>query len=71
VANKNKEAWDAAMKASGNRDYTAVILPKANHAQWAAKIGSNAEFASLNGFLPVYFSTIQNWLAKRVRGFVN
>src|SRR5262245_2029054 len=69
VAEKNKSAWEAALKAGGNRDYTLVILPKANHAQFEAKVGSNAEMASLQRFVPAYFTTIQDWLAKRIRGF--
>lgn len=69
LAEKNKAAWEAALKAGGNRDYTLAILPKANHAQWEAKVGSNAETKSLQRFVPDYFTTIQNWLAKRIRGF--
>ena len=66
---KNKAAWEAALKAGGNRDYTLKVLPKANHAQWEAKVGSNAETKSLQRFVPAYFTTIQDWLAKRIRGF--
>jgi uncharacterized protein len=69
VAEKNKAAWEAALKAGGNRDYTLRILPKANHLQLEAKVGSNAEMASLQRFVPAYFTTIQDWLAKRIRGF--
>jgi pimeloyl-ACP methyl ester carboxylesterase len=69
LAEKNKAAWEAALKAAGNHDYTLRILPKANHAQWEAKIGSNAEMKTVQRFVPEYFSTIREWLAKRVRGF--
>ena len=69
LAEKNKAAWEAALEAGGNRDYTLRILPKASHAQWEAKTGSNAETKSLQRFVPVYFTTIQDWLAKRVPGF--
>jgi pimeloyl-ACP methyl ester carboxylesterase len=69
LAQKNKAAWEAALKAGGNRDYTLKILPKANHALWEAKIGNNAETKSLQGFVPAYFTTIQDWLATRIRGF--
>ncbi len=68
VAEKNKAAWEAALKAAGNRDYALCILPKANHAQFEAKIGSNAEARSLQRLVPAYFTTIQDWLAKRIRG---
>lgn len=66
---KNKAAWDAALKAGGNRDYTLRILPKANHDQFEARVGSNAEMASLQRFVPSYFKTVEDWLAKRIRGF--
>src|SRR5258708_5870278 len=42
TAEKNKPAWDAALKAAGNRDYALVVLPKANHDMLEAKVGSNA-----------------------------
>jgi pimeloyl-ACP methyl ester carboxylesterase len=69
VAEKNKAAWEAALKAAGNRDYALRILPKANHAQFEAKVGSNAEEPTLRRFVPTYFTTIEDWLARRVRDF--
>lgn len=69
LADKNRSAWDAALKAAGNPDYTLRILPKANHLQWAARVGNTAEMASLNGLVPEYFPTIESWLATRIRGF--
>ncbi len=68
LAEKNKAAWEAALKAGGNRDFMLRILPKANHIQLEAKIGTNAEMAALDRFVPAYFTTIQDWLTKRVRG---
>jgi hypothetical protein len=69
VAEKNRAAWESALRAGGNRDYTLRVLPRANHIQLAAKVGSNAEMASLQRFVPAYSTTIQDWLAKRIRGF--
>jgi pimeloyl-ACP methyl ester carboxylesterase len=69
IAGKNKAAWEAALKAGGNRDYTLRVLPKANHYQLEAKVGNNAEMPSLQRFVPAYFTTVENWLAKRIRGF--
>lgn len=66
---KNKAAWEAAMKEGGNRDYTLRILPKANHIHLEAKVGNNAEMASLKRFVPAYFTVINDWLASRIRGF--
>ena len=69
MAEKNKAAWEAALRAGGNRDYTLRIFPKANHGQLEAKQGTNAEMASLHRFVPVYFTTIRDWFGKRIRGF--
>ena len=69
LAAKNKAAWETALKAGGNRDYSLRILPNANHLMLEAKVGNNAEMASLQRFAPDYFATVQEWLAKRVRGF--
>jgi uncharacterized protein len=69
LAEKNHGAWEAALSAGGNRDHTLRILPNANHAQWEAKVGSNAEMKSLQRFVPAYFTIIEDWLVKRVRGF--
>jgi uncharacterized protein len=69
MADKNKPAWDTALRTAGNRDYTLVVIPRANHAMLEAKVGSNAEVKSLQRFAPSYFTTIEDWLAKRIRGF--
>lgn len=66
LAEKNRRAWDAALATAGNRDYTLTILPKADHAMWQAKVGSNAEMKSLGGFVPEYASTVLDWLTRRV-----
>lgn len=65
---KNRAAWDAALKAAGNRDYTLTVLPRANHSQFEAKVGSNAEVKSLQRFQPEYFDAVRRWLATRVPG---
>jgi pimeloyl-ACP methyl ester carboxylesterase len=64
VAEKNKSAWESALKAGGHSDYTLVVLPKGNHLQFEAVIGSNAEMPSLHRVVPAYFSTVQTWLEK-------
>lgn len=69
VAEKNKRAWEEALKAGNNRDYTVRIIPNANHLQLEAKVGNNAEMTSLQRFVPAYFETIRIWLAQRLRGF--
>jgi pimeloyl-ACP methyl ester carboxylesterase len=69
LAAKNRAAWEHALKAGGNPDYTLRILPKANHLQLEARVGSNAEMASLRRFVPEYSTTILDWLATRIRGF--
>jgi uncharacterized protein len=69
LAEKNRSAWESALKAGNNRDYTLRILPRADHLQLEAKVGSNAEMPSLQRFVPAYHKTIEEWLAKRLRGF--
>jgi pimeloyl-ACP methyl ester carboxylesterase len=66
IAEKNKSAWDEALRAAGNRDYTLKILSKADHSQWEARTGSNEEMKSLNGFVPEYQSTVRDWIAHHV-----
>jgi hypothetical protein len=66
---KNRAAWEAALEAGGHRDYTLRILPKANHAMFEATRGNNAEMPSLTRFVPEYFTTVTEWLAKRLPGF--
>jgi hypothetical protein len=66
IATKNAAAWQAALTAGGNKDYTLRILPKANHLMLEAKAGNNAEMPSLQRFLPAYYTTVRDWLAKRM-----
>ena len=68
LAEKNRAAWEAALKAGGHRDYTLRILPKANHALLEAKVGNNAEMKSLQRFVPAYPATVLDWLSTRVNG---
>ncbi len=68
LAVKNSAAWEAALKAGGHRDYTLHTLLKANHMQWEAKLGTNAELASLHGFVPDYFTIVEGWLKARLKG---
>ena len=69
LAEKNKAAWEAALKAGGHPDYTLKIIPRANHIHLEAKVGNNKEMPTLQRFVPDYFTTIETWLAKRIRGF--
>jgi pimeloyl-ACP methyl ester carboxylesterase len=69
-AEKNRAAWEAALKAGGNPDYTLRILPTADHMQLEAKTGSNAEMPSLSIFVPEYRETIEGWLSKHIRGWM-
>ena len=67
VAAKNRTAWQAALEAGGHRDFSLQVLPQANHILLEATRGHNAEMASLQRFVPAYFSTVREWLAKRLR----
>jgi len=66
---KNRDAWDSALRSGGHRDYTLRILGSANHEMFEAKVGNNKEMVSLPGFVPAYFEAIEEWLAPRIRGF--
>lgn len=67
LAEKNRAAWDAALKAAGNPDYTLRILANANHTGLEARTGSNAEMPTLLRFVPDYRPTILDWLEARVK----
>lgn len=71
LAEKNKVALEGPLKAGGHRDDTLLILPRANHSLFEARLGSNAEMPSLQRFVPVYFTTVREWLAKRIRILTN
>ncbi|HJR60475.1 MAG TPA: alpha/beta hydrolase [Vicinamibacterales bacterium] len=66
VAEKNKAAWEAALKAGGNRDYTLLTLPGATHLMLEASARGPLDNASSQRFVPAYFSTIREWLARRL-----
>jgi pimeloyl-ACP methyl ester carboxylesterase len=68
LAEKNRAAWEAALKAGNHRDYTLRILPKANHALLEATVGNNAEMKSLQRFVPAYSAIVLDWLSTRVNG---
>jgi len=69
LAEKNRAAWEAALKAGGHPDYTLRILPKANHALLEASVGNNAEMKSLRRFVPAYFESVLAWLSSHIKGF--
>ena len=66
LAQKNRTAWDSALRVAGNKDYTLMILPKANHLMLEAQVGSNAEMPSLRRFVPAYSTTVLEWLSTRI-----
>ena len=68
LAEKNRAAWEQALKAGGNADYTLQIVPKANHALLEASLGNNSEMRSLQRFVPSYSEIVLAWLSKH--GFV-
>ena len=69
LAEKNRAAWETALKAGSHHDYTLQILPRANHALLEAKVGNNAEMKSLQRFVPAYFEVVIDWLSKHLTGF--
>ena len=69
VAEKNRAAWESALKKAANRDYSLRILHGADHVMLEAMVGNNAEEPMLDHFVHGYFTTVQDWLAERIRGF--
>jgi hypothetical protein len=65
LPDKNKAAWEDALKTAGHRDYTLTVLPAANHSLFEAKVGNNAEGPSLRRIVPEYFTIVRQWLAAR------
>ncbi len=61
LTEKNQPAWEAALRADGHPDYTLRTLPNANHLQLEAVVCNNAEMASLQRFVPAYFTTVHDW----------
>ncbi len=66
LAAKNAAAWQAALDAGGHPDFTVQVLPGANHLQFEAVRGTNAEMATLRRFVPEYATTIEEWLIPRL-----
>ena len=69
LAEKNRAAWEAGLKAGRHPDYALRILPKANHILLEAKVGNNAEMKSLRRFVPAYSDVVLDWLSKHIAGF--
>jgi hypothetical protein len=57
---------NAALKRAGNRDYTIVVLPKANHGLAEAATDSSPETRLNRRYAAGYMDGIINWLLKRV-----
>ncbi|MEO5923951.1 MAG: alpha/beta hydrolase [Bryobacteraceae bacterium] len=62
---KNRAAWEAALRDGKNMDYSLLVLPKANHLILEARAGTSAEIPTLQRFVPEYFSIVSGWLATR------
>jgi uncharacterized protein len=69
LAEKNRAAGEAGLKAGCHTDYTLRILAGANHLLLEAKSGTNAEMKSLRGFIPAYFDAVLEWLSKHLAAF--
>lgn len=62
-----KQHLENALKKAGNKDYTIVVLPKANHVFLKAETGVRSEYPQLKSFVASYFNTMADWLFKRVK----
>ncbi len=66
-AKQNAGPLETALKAAGNKDFTVVVLEKANHLFQEAKTGSPTEYSTLpKEFVKDFLPTIGNWLVKHV-----
>jgi pimeloyl-ACP methyl ester carboxylesterase len=63
----NKKILDEALARARNKDYTVMVLPKANHLFLQAETGTRTEYSSLKEFVPGYFDAMGKWLLKRVQ----
>ncbi len=69
-AEPNREAMEAAFKRAGHRDYTIVVVPRANHLYQESVTGAPAEYPTLKKeFAAGFVETITKWiLSGRDRG---
>ena len=65
-AETNAAVVQQALSQAGNRDYTIVVLPKADHDLWLSKTGASKEFHLAATFVHEYFDTVVDWLLERV-----
>ena len=69
VADKNKPAWDTALKAAGNRDYTLVVIPRATTPCSKRKSVATRRSSRSNDSRPRISRRSLTGCAKRIRGF--
>ena len=64
---QNKEPMENALKKGGNKDYTVVLIPSANHLFQTATNGSPEEYGKLpKEFATGFLDTMTNWILKHV-----
>ncbi|MGI9068579.1 MAG: alpha/beta hydrolase family protein [Pyrinomonadaceae bacterium] len=56
----------AALQKAGNKDFTIVVLPRANHGLAEAKTGYGSEAARVKRYVPGYWDGMAAWLRKHV-----
>lgn len=63
---ENLEIINAALKKSGNKDYTIKSFPKLNHLFQTSETGSPGEYATIEETIaPIVLETIGDWIVKR------
>lgn len=64
---QNEEPMKNALNKGGNRDFTQVLIPSANHLFQTATTGSPEEYGKLpKEFAPGFLDTMTNWILKHV-----
>ncbi len=59
--------FEKALKKAGNKDYTFLVFPTANHSLMQVETGASGEFMRMDGFAPAYWETMANWVLKIVK----
>jgi uncharacterized protein len=66
TARENLSAIEAALRTSGNRDYTVREMAGLNHLFQTAETGAESEYATIQETMsPVVLRTIGDWIAAR------
>ena len=64
---ENRAAFEHALSAGGNPDYSITVLPGVGHNLWESVTGGEREFATRRRFVPGYPQIVIDWILARAR----